>query len=335
MLAGTSLEPAVTAKLVALEAEFELVREKSSDIPCWNSKLWESDTVGLRDWILLDAWYRSRSLELPRSGESMVPCLDMVNHSDSPTAYYEENAGEEVTLLPRPGVIVSPGDEITISYGDKKPAAEMLFSYGFLDPDTVNKSLALPLETLPDDPLAKAKLFIFGDQPKVHVSTSDDGDTDWQSPFAYLMCVNEEDGVDFRLLQDVEGDQQLRLFWLDQDVTDRASEFETLIQNHQYYAVLKLRVVTVIQDCLSTHLQKMQSVNSLDHSVVDALDVGLERARATASLRDIESDILQKAVGKLEAEVSHTTSNLQWPRASFIQPSSLNNHFPFFPFPFV
>ncbi len=45
-------------------------------------------------------------LELPRSGESMVPCLDMVNHSAKPTAYYEENAKDEVALLLRPGVVL-------------------------------------------------------------------------------------------------------------------------------------------------------------------------------------------------------------------------------------
>src|SRR5690606_38750142 len=76
LLRGTSLEAAVNAKLSALDAEFGLILEKSSDIPSWNELLWEGPSaVSFPDWIRLDALYRSRSLELPRSGEALVPCL--------------------------------------------------------------------------------------------------------------------------------------------------------------------------------------------------------------------------------------------------------------------
>lgn len=72
LLRGTSLEAAVNAKVSALDVEFEAMREASSDIPCWHQLLWEHGTVSFQDWIRLDALYRSRCLELPRSGESMV-----------------------------------------------------------------------------------------------------------------------------------------------------------------------------------------------------------------------------------------------------------------------
>lgn len=336
LLAGTSLEVALTAKLSALASEFELIQDKSSDIPCWNDMLWYAGAIRLKDWILLDAWYRSRSLELPRSGEAMVPCVDMVNHSSNPTAYYEVHSGGDVRLLLRPGISLSKGDEITISYGDDKPAAEMLFSYGFLDATSASGSLTLPLEAFPDDPLAKAKLFVFGEQPKVHVAVNDEGAIEWSSPFAYLMCVNEEDGLEFRVLQDTEGARQLRLFWRDEDVTDQANDFETVIRSHELRAVFKLRVVTVVQGCLETHLQAMQAVMSLDTDP----DSGVSNIReacmkSAASLREIESATLEKVVEYLENEVSlvdrsevrawsRSTSGLQQNRSIALAPNPSN-----------
>lgn len=304
LLAGTSLESALKAKLSTLASEFEFIQDKSSDIPSWNCVLWETGAIRFRDWILLDAWYRSRCLELPSSGEAMVPCIDMVNHSSNPTAYYEERSGDDVRLLLRPGISVSKGDEITISYGDDKSAAEMLFSYGFLDDASRKERLTLPLETFPDDPLAKAKLFVFGEHPKVHVALNSEGDIEWEGPFAYLMCVNEEDGLEFRVLQDTEGTRQLRLFWMDEDVTDRANDFEALIRSHELWGVFKLRVVTVVQGCLYTHLQRMQSVMSLDTTDTGVSNIRETCMRAATSLRGIETSLLEKGVEHLENEVS-------------------------------
>lgn len=303
LLAGTSLEPAVRAKLLALTGEFEFVREKSSDIPFWNDLLWLKKSVKLQDWIMLDAWYRSRCLELPRSGHSMVPFLDMVNHSPTPTAYYDENSKDEVVLSLRPGVSLSKGDEITISYGDKS-AAEMLFSYGFLDATSESGSLVLPLEPFPDDPLRIAKLYAYGEQPKVHVSLDEQGVTKWESPFAYLMCVNEEDGLEFRILQDVEGNQEMRVFWQEEDVSERTRDFETLIQSHAISEVLKLRVVTVVHGCLQEQLQKLKPSQDLDALYANSA-LGEECKKATTALRRIETTVLEKVLEGLENEVSH------------------------------
>lgn len=76
LLQGTSLEAALNAKMLALSNEFEELRDKSSEIECWNAAFWDNDSVRFADWLLVDAWYRSRVLELPRSGSSLVPCID-------------------------------------------------------------------------------------------------------------------------------------------------------------------------------------------------------------------------------------------------------------------
>lgn len=313
LLRGTSLEAAVNAKISALDAEFALIREKSSDITCWFALLWEHGSVSFTDWIRLDALYRSRCLELPRSGESMVPCIDMLNHSAAPSAYYEENPKDEVVLLPRPGVRVAQGDEITISYGDAKSAAEMLFSYGFIDRASTADGLVLPLSPFPDDPLAKAKLVAFGEAPKIHVARDNgtDGPIRWRSAFAYLMCVNEEDGLEFRVLQQTDGRRQLRVFWQDEDVTDRTSAFETLLRDHPLSALFGLRVVTVVQECLQTQLERMQSTAPPDAASGELRE---DCYRAALLLREIEMDILERAIEALEEEVSTVNYNGTRPR---------------------
>ncbi|GAB1314022.1 hypothetical protein MFIFM68171_04232 [Madurella fahalii] len=300
LLRGTSLESAVNAKISALDAEFALIREKSSDIPCWNELLWESGLIRFTDWIRLDALYRSRCLELPKSGESMVPCVDMINHSARPSAYYEENSRDEVVLLLRPGTSIAEGEEITISYGDTKSAAEMLFSYGFIDAESTADSLVLPLSPFPDDPLAKAKLVAFGEAPKVHVAR-EKGSVRWRSEFAYLMCINEEDGLEFRLLQQTDGARQLRVFWQGEDVTDRTKDFEALIQSHPLSAVLRLRVVTVVQDCFQTQLERLRS------STPESIASSLQREdcfQAATILRRVEARILESSIEALEEERS-------------------------------
>lgn len=234
----------------------------------------------------------------------MVPCIDMANHSSTPNAYYDENQKEEVVLLLRPKCQVSKSDEITITYGDQKSAAEMLFSYGFIDPESTTDSLVLPIEPFPDDPLAKAKLHIFQGAPAVHIRRT--GDTViWESPFAYLKCVNEEDGLEFRLLQDTTGNQQLRVFWQDVDVTDSASSFESLTEAHELRAIFQLRVVTVIEELLGTHLERMRIGSSLESALSQGPDLIRDDCFKQANLlREIETKILHLALENLEEQVS-------------------------------
>jgi len=300
LLRGTSLDVAINAKMTALTAEFDAVQSTSSVIPCWNELLWENKTVSFRDWVRLDALYRSRCLELPRSGESMVPCIDMINHSAEPTAYYDENAKDDVVLLVRPGVDLEKGEEVTISYGEAKSAAEMLFSYGFIDPASTIESLVLPIEPFDDDPLAKAKLVGFGEPPRVHLERErSSGSTSWKSPFVHLMCVNEEDGLEFRVLQDTEGGRQLRIFWQEDDVTDRVKDFESLLQSRPLHALFRLRAVIVVQECLQTQLGQAESYES----VSEPGDVRPECLAAAQTLRTIEKGLLQSGIQALEVEV--------------------------------
>lgn len=310
LLRGTSLEAALNAKMLALTNEFEELRDKSSNIECWYAAFWENDSVRLEDWLLVDAWYRSRVLELPRSGPSLVPCIDMVNHSTDANAYYDENIDHDVVLLLRPGADVKEGDEVNISYGSEKPAAEMLFSYGFIDSHSATRSLRLPLRPLPDDPLGKAKVHAFQGTPAVDIKEVD-GKVTCTSSFAYLMILNEEDGLDFRLLQDTDGDRELRTFWQDQDVTERTGSFDELVSDHELFSVFKLRVNMVISQRLDEQLERLSSFPPDDDNAMSATDQPSSSNAANArTLGLIEKGVLDKAVAVLEEQVS---TFIEWP----------------------
>ncbi|KAG8419649.1 hypothetical protein J3458_004502 [Metarhizium acridum] len=240
----------------------------------------------------------------------MVPGLDMVNHSSKATAYYEEDDNDHVVLLIRPGCQVRSGEEATISYGDAKPASEMLFSYGFIDPNNIVEKLTLRLDPFPDDPLAKAKLRTFNGGPTLTISRKDTEGSQgassvvWRSPFVYLMVLNQEDGLSFQLLQDTAGDRQLRLFWQGEDVTDQAEDFETLIQGHDLCPVFKLRAVTVLHEKVGEQLTRISRGPS-DNELEPLQAAGLLRAECIAAariLKDVESRLLAHALEALENE---------------------------------
>ncbi|GKT60530.1 SET domain-containing protein [Colletotrichum tofieldiae] len=302
MLNGTSLESATAAKIVALTDEFDELREMSSSLPFWNELFWESDKVSLIDWARVDAWFRSRCLELPKSGEAMVPVLDLANHSSEANAYYEENSKDEVVLLLRPGCRVSSGEEMTISYGDAKSGAEMLFSYGFIDPASAADRITLPLTPLEDDPLGKAKLHIFDGPPAVEFVRTN-GFISWESPFAYFMCLNEEDGLSFRVLQDTGGSRELKLFWQENDVTTTTRAFNQHINGHPLAQIFRLRVVTVLQDLVASQLERLatgMSLEDLDESLNEGGLVCGVCINAAATLRERETSLLGATMKALE-----------------------------------
>lgn len=236
----------------------------------------------------------------------MVPGLDMANHSPKYLARYDETPEGDVVLLPSSGSGVSSGEEITISYGEAKSAAEMLFSYGFIDQESGVKELALHLDALPDDPLGKAKFHIYKGPPTVRLSLTE-GNFQWHSPLLYLLTLNEEDGLAFRVLQET---RELRIFWQDEDVTGRTDEFESLIQDHPLCQIFKLRAVAVLENLVAAQLDRITaeiSYGATEQSQA-ANQPRVECMLAAEKLRDLEAQILQGAAAALENEVSQVPS---------------------------
>jgi hypothetical protein len=292
--------------MAALVREFEELREKTSEIPWCNKCWWENDSLTLPDWIRLDAWFRSRSLELPTSGEVMVPCLDMANHSSTPNGYYEQTSSGDISLLLRPNMQLQQGTEITISYGSGKSDAEMLFSYGFIDRDSTIAELVLDLEPMPEDPLGKAKVAAFRGRPVVRIWGDEEENIHWESSFLYLLCLNEEDGLEFKVLQEIDGSRSpLRVFWQGSDVTESTGTFESLIRSHELVEIFKLRAVTLLQDRIRQQLERLYGsedmVESLETSSTAMIS---EDAKDSAMrLRRTETAIMEAAYETVETEV--------------------------------
>ncbi|KFY43202.1 hypothetical protein V495_04096 [Pseudogymnoascus sp. VKM F-4514 (FW-929)] len=313
LLNGTSLEKAVAAKVTALVREFETLRENTTEIPWCHNAWWDKEHLEFKDWILIDSWYRSRSLELPLSGEAMVPFLDMANHSANANAHYQQGSDDEVLLQVKPEQRVEKGEELTIDYGSTKSAAEMLFSYGFIDDLSSAHSLVLHISPSPDDPLAKAKAKIHGKPPTLRISVTDDSVV-LICPFIYLMCVNEDDGLDFKVLLENDGTfGQMRAFWKSTDITDSISNFKDIITADPLADVFLLRAKVLLRYIVDDQLERLSesehTANELDPNQ-ESLSVGDKGIPEAASkLRVIEAGLLSKSLELLEAEINTLSSS--------------------------
>ena len=123
LLKGTTLAPAIEAKIRSLYREFSEFRSATEDLS-WCRRWWWDEVEALErltfdDWKEIDASYRSRVLDFPgHVGEAMVPCIDMANHSDgsSATACYDIASDGSAALGVCKGRQIKANDEITITY---------------------------------------------------------------------------------------------------------------------------------------------------------------------------------------------------------------------------
>lgn len=363
LLDGTTLKPALEAKMKSLRREFDIFKKATSSIS-WCAKHWwgrersvtssddlriaglslsdvggedsandrdasDEELLNFDDWLQVDFLYRSRGLEFPGIGDCLVPCIDMVNHQESmpaakdtpldatncATAYYECNGEGDAVLLLRDGAKLSAGDEVTISYGDTKGACEMLFSYGFI-PDnygTDAKIVFLDLDIPDDDPLAKAKMYKCDAAPGFRIATvekeepaetddvSDRDDVDWDGDFVWCCVVNEEDGLDFKVLQSNDGSQELKVFWRDEEIDNVDASLKERLEKDELFPVFQLRAVVFMQMRLEAQLEAIrrpvnQSVGSQMLDETSESYVGL--------LRKLEQELLKKGGRMLERRVS-------------------------------
>jgi hypothetical protein len=234
----------------------------------------------------------------------MVPVLDMVNHSSQPNAYFEHTSSNGVSLLMRPNMVLEVCSEITISYGTSKSEAEMLFSYGFIDEQSTNKSLALTLEPFPDDPLGKAKKAAFAGPSLLRIYVDQD-EIKWECPFLFLMLLNEEDGLEFRMLQQTDGSRSpLKVFWQGSDKSDATETFESLISSHPLSDVFKLRAIALLQDRIRQQLERLYESEDEVDLVADTPFVGPDRRSSAMFLRKSEKSTLEKAFAAADKQVS-------------------------------
>ncbi|EEH09432.1 SET domain-containing protein [Histoplasma capsulatum G186AR] len=310
LLRGTSLELALDSKILSLEKEFDQLREATTDISFCDRDWWNEDTGRLtfEDWKLVDAMYRSRALEFPGKGHSMVPCIDMVNHASGgrPSALYETDENGNAVLQLRRGQGLEVGDEITITYGDEKGASEMVFSYGFLDSSSTNaRQLFLDLDIPADDPLRPAKIAVCNTTPGFRLFIAPGSDvTDWESSFVWWCCVNEEDGLEFRVVQSNQGERELKVSWKGTNVTSSESLLDQL-KADRMWGVFQLRAVVILQDRMQGQLAQLRSNDEYVQRWLEYVDGRVIRQsvwQTALKLRTLEGELLEAGLRDIEAK---------------------------------
>lgn len=309
LLTGTTLAPALAAKLNSLHREFEQLRNATATLP-WCVDLWWNEIDGIidfDDWMQVDAFYRSRALEYPGVGDCMVPCIDMANHSSghATAAIYEVDDQGNAVLLLRDGKNVEEKSEITITYGDNKGACEMLFSYGFIEDEMDSaRELFLDLSIPHDDPLRRAKAAVANCAPGFEIVDSLNGVT-WDGEYIWLICVNEEDGLSFQIQQTVDGEGELIATWKDEPVHGFAG-FQSILEQDPMWDIYHLRAVSVLQDRVASQLQQLyesdDEIDAAKHG--DGTDIRDRAWHLAKRLRSLESGLLEKAYSFFEDQVS-------------------------------
>ncbi|KAF9692861.1 hypothetical protein EKO04_009263 [Ascochyta lentis] len=303
LLTGTTLQPAVRAKMNSLLREFENVRTATEAIG-WCAKYWwdeESGMVTFEDWMQVDAMYRSRALEFPGVGDCMCPCVDMANHAsgDATAALYETDQNGDGLLLLREGKKIERGGEVTITYGDDKGACENIFSYGFLEHTmTSARVLFLNLDIPDDDPLRPAKIFVSTAAPGFRIFEKS-GNIEWESDFIWLVIVNEEDGLDFKIRQTVDGKREIQALWKDVDLDD-TSKLRDYLLGDPLWDVYQLRATVLLQGRVEMQIETLKETGTPQKEA----SVREVPWRLAEKLRKLELEMLERTIEAFEIQKS-------------------------------
>ncbi|KAK3319101.1 hypothetical protein B0H66DRAFT_517615 [Apodospora peruviana] len=327
LLKGTSLESATETEMELLRREFALIQAAAyqTGILNWRETLLNPSVITVRDWFWVDALFRSRAFDLPRSGDSLIPYLDLVNHSRLiDTAYWQQDKkSKSVSLLLRNNTSVDGGDEITINYSSDYTAAEMLFNYGFIDDDfeITDQRLVLPLDalmgrefstSLPRPESLDGKLHFLNARPMLELWFDKDKEVPrWSSPFAYLLGAHEDDGLTLSAEQH-QGKDRWRAFWRELEITDRIDILPMLIEQgvnstgwnaRRSARDVKFRVLATLVSVVERQLRILAEAERElmpGNNKPAAANVRPAVLQGVARLRSIERDILERSARALE-----------------------------------
>ncbi len=183
----------------------------------------------------------------------------------------------------------------------------MIFSYGFLEQTTTARQILLQLDIPEDDPLKLAKLKIANTPPAVRIFTSPSGSIDWESDFIWLMCVNEEDGLRFAVLQTVDGGQELHASWKDAVITP-SFRLQDALQREQTWQVFLLRAIVLLQARIATQMAVLRDTEPAALAAVAATTcakptAGYQRVGMCVTLRSLEAAMLSRLDDRLQLQV--------------------------------
>lgn len=187
----------------------------------------------------------------------------------------------------------------------------MIFSYGFLESEVKDaRQLFLDLDIPDDDPLKPAKKMFCDDAPGLRLfSLPESMSTDWESDFVWWSCVNEEDGLDFSVVQSNDGERQLQVTWKGEDIKS-SERLKDLLSADPLWDLFQLRAVVIVQGRIEyqislmqeseEYVQSVQNRGQNDDSSPGNWDGVLD---AATRLRKLETDLLARGFADLEKKV--------------------------------
>lgn len=183
-------------------------------------------------------------------------------------------------------------------------ATEMVFSYGFLEAEAQSaREVFLNLALPDDDPLRLAKIRYANEAPGVRLFVDDAGAFQWDSSYVWWACVNEEDGLDFEVLQTVDGQRELKATWKGKEF--EAHELKSRLMEDELRDLFVLRATVLIQE--RAELQGLKIAQTEDQFEQSKGQSGVREtiSNTIQRLRSLELDLVTLAYETLEAEVSH------------------------------
>lgn len=183
----------------------------------------------------------------------------------------------------------------------------MIFSYGFIEQDMVTaKELFLDLDIPDDDPLKFAKKAVSKSPPGFRLFSTGAA-TNWEGDFVWLICVNEEDGLDFQVKQTNDGGKDLEVHWRDVVLAD-IGRLKDLLTQDPLWEVFQLRATAILQDRVQVQLSILNASEEYVQNQRDSPDVSRYVWEATTRLRELEGSLLSRADQDFERLVRPTLS---------------------------
>jgi hypothetical protein len=155
----------------------------------------------------------------------------------------------------------------------------------------------LDLDIPDDDPLRPAKVFVSTAAPGFRLFDNDDS-IDWESDHIWLVVVNEEDGLDFRVRQTIDGKREIQAFWKERELDD-TTKLREYLQEDAAWDVYQLRATILLQSRVEGQMETIQAMQGLTQELT-VRDVPWKLAER---LRSLELEMLERAALALDSQV--------------------------------
>jgi hypothetical protein len=163
---------------------------------------------------------------------------------------------------------------------------------------TSAKVMFLDLDIPDDDPLRPAKAYISTSAPGFRLFEKENS-IDWESDYIWLIVINEEDGLDFKIRQTVDGKREIQAFWQERELRD-TSKMRDYLQESPTWDVFRLRATVLLQDRVERQMEMIHAAQELTQNMTSVREAP---GKLAERLQSLELDMLQRAALALDSQV--------------------------------